>query len=516
MTYSLLARDPVTGDLGVAVQSHFFAVGSQVPWATAGVGVVATQSIVEPSYGPDGLALMKQGVSPRDALAGLLDRDPDAARRQVALMSSDGTTAIHTGASCIPAAGHTSDHGLSTHANLVESETTWSAMFEAFQAADGDLAHRMLAALQAAEHEGGDIRGRQAAAMLVVRGSPTGHLEQDRLIDVRVDDATDPLGELERLLDQAGAASTIQRALQTEGLLSGQHTADAALVQRTLDELEAAQRVVGEANAEPTVWKGLLLARSGQTEEARQAFHRAQHAEPRTAELVRRLGRAGLWPDDPTTLDALLSRAQHGSRKPHAHGSPHHRKETDEVSTQEQDRQEILELHRTWWEANHKLVIPEMRSVFPSGMSYLMFNLNGHPYFGIDEKIKLWEHYQKEIDIVMYPEMEVMRLTVSGDMAWLACEGIFPVREVGAGGTGSATWELANGDYDPFRIRATEIYQRDDGEGNPVWKMWHFHTSPMPDGDEERPGLGGSQNQRGIGYGPGITPIRVTRSGTRD
>ncbi|MBA0127169.1 hypothetical protein H0B56_16585 [Haloechinothrix sp. YIM 98757] len=185
------------------------------------------------------------------------------------------------------------------------------------------------------------------------------------------------------------------------------------------------------------------------------------------------------------------------------------------MSTEKQDRNEILELHRIWWESNHKLVIPDMQSVFPAGMSYLMFNLNGHPYFGIDEKTKLWEHYKKEIDIVMYPDIEIMRLAISGDMAWLACEGIFPIRRIGADGTGSATWELSDGDYDNFRLRATEVYQRDDGLGNPIWKMWHFHASPMAPNDEERPGVGGTQDGRGVGYGPGITPERVTRSGTR-
>lgn len=183
------------------------------------------------------------------------------------------------------------------------------------------------------------------------------------------------------------------------------------------------------------------------------------------------------------------------------------------MSTHDADRQAILDLHRTWWEANHQLVIPDMQSVFPSGRSYLMFNLNGHPYFGIDEKTALWEHYQKELDIVEYPEIQIMRLTISGDMAWLACEGIFPLRAIGADGTGSATWELA-GEVDRFRLRATEVYQRDDGEGNPVWKMWHFHCSPMPSADEQRPGLGGSQNERGIGHGPGVTPERMTRTGT--
>ncbi|MFC5996754.1 YybH family protein [Pseudonocardia hispaniensis] len=187
------------------------------------------------------------------------------------------------------------------------------------------------------------------------------------------------------------------------------------------------------------------------------------------------------------------------------------------MSNLEKDREAILTLHKNWWEANHQLVIPLMETVYPAGDAYLMFNLNGHPYFGIKEKVELWKHYQKELDIVAYPDIEIMRLTISGDMAWIACEGIFPMRIIGSSGTGSATWETKDGvEYDPFRLRATEIYQRDDGNGNPVWKMWHFHCSPMPDPDEPRPGLGGTQNQRGLGGGPGITPLRVTGEGTRE
>ncbi len=181
--------------------------------------------------------------------------------------------------------------------------------------------------------------------------------------------------------------------------------------------------------------------------------------------------------------------------------------------TVEQDREDILKLHKDWWEANHQLVIPLMQSVYPSGDSYLMFNANGHPYFGIEEKTKLWEWYQKELDIVAFPDIEIMRLTISGDMAWIACEGVFPMRAIGDSGTGSATWEMK--DAMENRLRATEIYQRDDGDGNPVWKMWHFHCSPLPDADEPRPCFGDTGRERGLGCGPGITPLRVTSEGVR-
>jgi ketosteroid isomerase-like protein len=183
--------------------------------------------------------------------------------------------------------------------------------------------------------------------------------------------------------------------------------------------------------------------------------------------------------------------------------------------TEEQDREDILKLHKDWWEANHRLDIPLMQSVYPSGMSYLMFNANGHPYFGIDEKSKLWKWYQGQLNIVAFPDAEIMRLTISGDMAWIGAEVIFPMAPAGDSGTGSATWEM-QANPDDNRIRATEIYQRDDGDGNPVWKMWHFHASPLPAADEPRPGFGDTGRERGLGAGPGITPLRVTREGTWD
>ncbi|WP_033294106.1 YybH family protein [Amycolatopsis jejuensis] len=178
------------------------------------------------------------------------------------------------------------------------------------------------------------------------------------------------------------------------------------------------------------------------------------------------------------------------------------------------DTAAVLELHRNWWDANHQLVIPLMRSVFPAKDAYLMFNANGHPYFGLDEKTELWEWYQKQIDVVAFPQIEIMRLTISGDMAWIACEGTFPMRPIGEAGTGSETWQMR--DVTENRLRATEIYQRDDGEGNPVWKMWHFHASPLPGPDEQRPALGGTLRERGLGHGPGIVPRRVTSEGVRE
>ncbi|MFW6084742.1 MAG: DUF1028 domain-containing protein, partial [Gemmatimonadota bacterium] len=173
-TYSIVARDPDTGQLGVAVQSHWFSVGPIVPFAEAGVGAVATQSFVDPSYGPLGLELMKAGRPAPDALAGLVRADGNPEVRQVAMIDAEGRVAAHTGENAIIAAGHQVGENYSVQANMMERATVWPAMAEAFESTEGDLAARMLAALRAAQAEGGDIRGRQSAALLVVSGEPTG------------------------------------------------------------------------------------------------------------------------------------------------------------------------------------------------------------------------------------------------------------------------------------------------------------------------------------------------------
>src|SRR2546430_3126228 len=200
MTYSIVARDKQTGELGVAVQSHYFQVGPTVPWALAGVGAVATQSMVNVSFGPLGIDYMRAGYAAEQALKALLAGDSEPQSRQVSLVDAQGNVATHTGEKCIPAAGHRIGDGFSCQANLMEKDTVWGAMFEAYTSARGPLAERMLAALDAAEAEGGDIRGQQSAAMVVVRGNPSGRSWEDRVIDIRVEDSPEPLKELRRLL----------------------------------------------------------------------------------------------------------------------------------------------------------------------------------------------------------------------------------------------------------------------------------------------------------------------------
>jgi uncharacterized Ntn-hydrolase superfamily protein len=210
MTYSIVARDKKTGEFGVAVQSHYFQVSPAVPWALAGVGAVATQSHVNLSYGPLGLELLQAGYTAEQALKALTAGDPRAEVRQCAIVDAAGNVAAHTGAKCIPAAGHVLGDGFSCQANLMEKDTVWDAMAEAFSTTDAPLAERMMAALEAAEAEGGDIRGKQSAAMVVVAATNTGRSWDDRIIDLRVEDAAEPLPELRRLL-------RIKRAYMTAG-----------------------------------------------------------------------------------------------------------------------------------------------------------------------------------------------------------------------------------------------------------------------------------------------------------
>ena len=199
-TYSIVARDSVTGDMAVAVQSHWFSVGSVVTYGQAGVGVVATQSLVNPSYGPKGLTLMKEGLSPQQALHVLLENDAGEMYRQVAFLNANGEVATHTGSSCIAEAGHRQGKNFSVQANMMLNNTVWNAMANAFETTKGTLSERVLAALKAAEAEKGDIRGRQSAAILIVKGEATGNSWEDTIMDLRVEDHENPIQELERLI----------------------------------------------------------------------------------------------------------------------------------------------------------------------------------------------------------------------------------------------------------------------------------------------------------------------------
>ena len=300
-TYSIVALDPAAGQLGVAVQSHYFGVGSAVPWLEAGVGAVATHSFVEISYGPLGLALMKGGKTASQALAALLVADPRQDQRQVAMVDVHGNVAVHTGARCIAAAGHRTGEGYAVQANLMLQATVWDAMAEAYEQTRGDLATRLLAALEAAEAEGGDIRGRQSAALVVVNAAASGQLWQDRLFDLRVDDHAEPLVELRRLLQVRRAYDAWNAA---EALLSGDHV-DAAQVAAAAARFDAAPDLMPE-NPEGVFWFGCALVNAGAIEAALPYFRRVYAAQPAWRELAPRLAEAGLLPQDHALLQRLI------------------------------------------------------------------------------------------------------------------------------------------------------------------------------------------------------------------
>jgi uncharacterized Ntn-hydrolase superfamily protein len=292
MTYSIVARDSNTGDLGIAVQSHFFAVGRIVPWAEAGVGAIATQAFADASYGPKGLSLMRRGRSADEALEELVAKDPDRAVRQVAMVDATGRTAVHTGAKCVAAAGHAQADQVVAQGNMLASPTCWPAMINAYQAFSGDLVEKLLAALEAAENEGGDVRGRQSAAILVVSGEPSNEPWKQVTVDIRVDDHPEPVAEIARLAGYNRAYELIGNALFTTGAVTAAKPSQNAAA-GALDDLEAADALL-EGNREAAVWRAVVLARLGRIEEARQAVKELAADHPELNEFVRRLPEAGL------------------------------------------------------------------------------------------------------------------------------------------------------------------------------------------------------------------------------
>jgi uncharacterized Ntn-hydrolase superfamily protein len=284
VTYSIVARDPGTGELGVAVQSYYFSVGAVVPWAEPRVGAVATQSFVDPGYGSLGLELMRAGKSADEALRALTSVDELEARRQVAMIDASGTTAVHTGSLCVAACGHRTGDGYTVQANMMRNDTVWDAMAHAYEAATGDLASRLLDALDAAEAEGGDVRGRQSAALLVVRGEPSGKPWTDRLFDLRVEDHPDPVPELRRLVG-------VKRAFEHSA--RGSDLAMAGDLDAALAEMRAAHEALPD-NLNAAFFGGVLLAAMGREDEGRDLLGQALAAHDGWATMLRRLPAAGL------------------------------------------------------------------------------------------------------------------------------------------------------------------------------------------------------------------------------
>lgn len=280
----------------MAVQSHWFAAGI-VCWAEAGVGAVATQASALIDHGPLALDLMRSGMSASQALAERVAMDDERAHRQVAVLDADGGVAVHTGESCIPEAGHRIGDGFSCQANMMRRDTVWDAMTDAFLATPGDLADRFLAALEAAEAEGGDIRGKQAARILIVRGKRTEKPWEDVLVDLRVDDRPEPLPELARLLRLKRAYDHEERASELS---------EAGDVEAAAKESEAAFALV-PGNPELSFWTAVrMAAQHDMVEQARPILRHALDDDPGWQELLRRLGQRRLGGLTPEVADRLI------------------------------------------------------------------------------------------------------------------------------------------------------------------------------------------------------------------
>ena len=289
-TYSIVARDADSGQLGVAVQSHYFSVGSVVTWAEAGVGAVASQAFSDPAYGKLGLDLMRARKSAPDALAGLLAADPMKEVRQVAMVDALGRVAAHTGSTTIPEAGHIVGDGFSVQANMMLKNTVWPAMAEAYRSTRGALVDRFLAALDAAEAEGGDIRGRQSAAILIVEAKSTGRSWIDTIFDLRVDDAAEPLTEIRRLVDVRRAY--IHMRLANEAAQRGD-------LETTEREFTNAERLIGD-NPEMRYWHAMSLLSLGKIDDGLAILNEVGRRDRNWIEMTLRL------PDFRLRADASL------------------------------------------------------------------------------------------------------------------------------------------------------------------------------------------------------------------
>jgi uncharacterized Ntn-hydrolase superfamily protein len=296
-TYSIVAMDEATGELGVAVQSHWFSVGFLVPWAKAGVGAVATQSFVKVDYGPDGLRLMESGMTATEALQTLISQDEGEAVRQVGMIDFNGDVTAHTGARCIEHAGHITGKGYSVQANIMAKGTVPKAMANAFENSKGDLADRMMAALEAAEAEGGDIRGKQSAAMLIVTGDPTGVDWKDTKLSLRIEDHPSPLVELKRLI-------RIHRAYQHANM--GDHYMEIEEIENALLEYTKAEEYYPE-NEELPYWSAIALVNGGRLEDALPMFKNVFKRNPDLKEMTPRLIHSGLIVDDKEILKKIMA-----------------------------------------------------------------------------------------------------------------------------------------------------------------------------------------------------------------
>src|SRR6201994_1839544 len=296
-TFSIVARDPATGEMAAAVQSHWFSVGTSVIWGKSGVGVVATQSFIRKAYGPLGLELMEKGESPQKALDELLGKDPGREVRQVAFLNTKGESAVYTGKNCIDFARDIHGANFSVQSNMMLTDQVCIAMQEAFvKNANLPLAERVVACLKAAQGAGGDIRGKQSAALIVVSGKPVKDSWDDKLIDLRVDDSANPIPELERLL-------SLQRAYQH--MNNGDLQVEKGNMPKAMAEYSAAEKMF-PGNLEMQYWHAITLANNKGVKQASAMLKKIYAKDPNWRELTRRLPKVGQLTVSPADLKMLL------------------------------------------------------------------------------------------------------------------------------------------------------------------------------------------------------------------
>jgi uncharacterized Ntn-hydrolase superfamily protein len=297
-TFSIVARDPETGEIGVAVQSHWFSVGTSVSWAEAGVGAVATQSFTNKSFGIRGLNLLRSGLTAQQALDSLLSTDEGRDVRQVAIIDSKGNVATHTGKSCIDHAGHIKGNGFSVQSNMMLTNKVPGVMAKAFENSKGKpLADRMLLALEAAQLAGGDIRGQQSAAIIVVPGKSAGEPWNERLVDLRVDDSPAPVKEIRRLY-------SVHTAYQH--MNNGDLAVEKNDMPKAMEEYNAAMKLFPK-NLEMQYWTAITLANNKQVDKALALLKKVFTADPNWKELTRRLPKVNLLTVPDADLKKILA-----------------------------------------------------------------------------------------------------------------------------------------------------------------------------------------------------------------
>lgn len=296
-TYSIVARDPETGEMGVAVQTHWFNVGSRVSWAEAGVGAIATQSFTNASFGPRGLELLKLGKTAQEVVDDLIESDDGRDFRQLGVVDKFGNSASYTGQKCIYAAGSINEENFSVQANLMLSEKVWSSMAQAFKNTNGTLAERMMAALEAAQKEGGDIRGKQSAAMIVVKGNSSGNIWEDEILNLKIADHSNPIKEMRRLLNVHNAYVHMNKG-------------DLAIEKNDFDaaekEYESAMKAYPE-NLEIKYWYAVALANAGKIQDSFPLFKDIFTKDKNWKTLTERLPASDLLNVSEEVLNNILS-----------------------------------------------------------------------------------------------------------------------------------------------------------------------------------------------------------------